>query len=64
MSITDIFPEVPEDKNTQSLSEVAQQYGLVCFKIELAKEVEAKISGELIRIKFELENKLKQLLYA
>jgi hypothetical protein len=64
MSITDIFPEVPEEKNTQSLSEVAQEYGLVCFKIELSKETTTKISGELIRIKFELENKLKQLLYA
>jgi len=64
MPIIHILDDVNNDKYSDDLTQVATEYGLVCFKIELLKERGSNLPYELTSMKFELEGKLKQLLYA
>jgi hypothetical protein len=64
MSIVNILDDVNSEKYSHDLTQMAAEYGLVCFKIELLQEVGTDLPYKLANMKFELEGKLKQLLYA
>lgn len=64
MSIENILGDVNRERYSEGLTQVASEYGLVCFKIELLKERGSNLPYELTNMKFELESKLKQILYA